>query len=201
MQPRAYKRFRIKTVEGSDDFGMMHEVITRRYSRLQREKRPFPDLIMVDGGKGQLHAAQHALYGLQIHSIDVIGIAKARGPRGSETDQERIFTPTVVDGIVLDTSRKSAQLLQHIRDEAHRFAITYHRALRKKANFHSILEEIPGIGQKRRKQLLTHFGSLKKLKKATVADIAASPTIPSNLAETIYAFLHPSQQEERHAST
>jgi excinuclease ABC subunit C len=141
------------------------------------------------------------LYTLQINSIDVIGIAKARGPRGSETDQERIFTPSTVDGIVLDTTRKSAQLLQHIRDEAHRFAITYHRNLRKKANFHSILEEIPGIGQKRRKRLLTHFGSLKRLKEATIEDIAATPTIPPNLAKTIYAFLHTTHQEKTYAST
>lgn len=201
MKPKDYKRFRIKTVEGSDDYGMMQEVISRRYSRLQREEQPFPDLIMVDGGKGQLHAAQHALYTLKITSIDVVGIAKARGPRGSESDQERIFTPTTVDGIVLDTTRRSAQLLQHIRDEAHRFAITYHRNLRKKANFHSILEEIPGVGQKRRKRLLTHFGSLKKLKEATLDEIVATPTIPPNLAETIYVFLHAEQQEKAYATT
>lgn len=202
MQPSAYKRFRIKTVEGSDDFAMMQEVITRRYSRLQREDKPFPDLIMVDGGKGQLHAAHYALYALKLTTLDVVGIAKAHGPKGSERDIERIFTSVTGDGIVLDTSRKSAQLLQRIRDEAHRFAITYHRALRKKANLHSILEEIPGVGQKRRKRLLTHFGSLKNLKAATLDEIAATPTIPGNLAETIYAFLHAThtKEETQHAS-
>ncbi len=160
MQPKEYKRFKIKTVEGSDDFAMMKEVITRRYSRVKSEGLPMTDLIMVDGGKGQLHAAQYALYGIQVNSADLIGLAKARGIRGSEKDQERVFMNVTGDGIVLDTSRKSAQLLQHIRDKAHHFAITYHRSLRKKANFHSILEEIPGVGQKRRKRLLTRFGSL-----------------------------------------
>ena len=201
MQPKEYKRFRIKTVEGSDDFGMIHEVVTRRYSRLQRENLPFPDLVIVDGGKGQLHAAKHALYVLSLNSMDVVGLAKAHGARGSESDQERIFTNASGDGIVLDTSTKSAQLLQHIRDEAHRFAITYHRTLRKKANFHSLLEEIPGVGQKRQKRLLTHFGSLKKLKTATVEEIAATPSINHELAETVYLFLHSDNQENTHASS
>jgi excinuclease ABC subunit C len=200
MQPKDYKRFRIKTVEGSDDFGMIEEVITRRYSRLLQEDTPFPDLIMVDGGKGQLHAATYALYKLGVKSHDVIGLAKARGVRGSETDQERVFTTTSGDGIVLDTSTKNAQLLQHIRDEAHRFAITYHRTLRKKANLHSILEEIPGVGQKRRKRLLTHFGSLKKLKEATIEEIATTPSVNHELAETIYTFLHTYDQEKQYGS-
>ena len=200
MQPKEYKRFRIRTVDGSDDYGMIQEVITRRYSRLQKEEVPFPDLIMVDGGKGQLHAALYALYNLGVKSHDVIGLAKAHGVRGSETDLERIFTTTSDDGIVLDTTTKSAHLLQHIRDEAHRFAITYHRTLRKNMNFHSILEEIPGVGQKRRKRLLTHFGSLKKLKEATVAEIAATPSINDELAETIYTFLHTYDQEKQYAS-
>ena len=195
MQPKEYKRFKIKTIEGSDDFGMMEEVITRRYSRVQKEQLAFPDLIIVDGGKGQLHAAKYALYYLKVASPDVVGLAKAHGVRGSETDLERIFTNITGDGIVLDTTVKSAQLLQHIRDEAHRFAITYHRKLRKKANFHSILEEIPGVGQKRRKRLLTRFGSLKRLKDATVSDIAETPSIHYELAETIHAFLHTYDQE------
>jgi excinuclease ABC subunit C len=199
MQPKEYKRFRIKTVEGSDDYGMIEEVITRRYSRLLREETPFPDLIMVDGGKGQRHAATYALYKLGVKSYDVIGLAKARGARGSETDQERVFTITSPDGIVLDTTTKSAQLLQHIRDEAHRFAITYHRTLRKKMNFHSILEEIPGVGQKRRKRLLRYFGSLKRLREATIEEIAATPSINYELAEMIYTFLHPDNQEKQYA--
>ncbi len=201
MQPKEYRRFRIKTIEGSDDYGMIQEVITRRYSRLQREELPFPNLIMIDGGKGQLHAAKHALYTLNANSLDVIGLAKARGARGSETDQERVFTMTSRDGVVLDTTTKSAQLLQHIRDEAHRFAIIYHRTLRKKVNFHSILEEIPGVGQKRRKRLLTHFGSLKKLKEATIEEIATTSSINHDLAETIYTFLHTYDQERQHATS
>lgn len=201
MQPKEYKRFKIKTVEGSDDFGMMQEVITRRYSRVQREGLSFPDLIMVDGGKGQLHAAKNALNCLNINTLDVIGLAKARGVRGSKTDQERVFTNVSGEGIVLDTTRKSAQLLQHIRDEAHRFAITYHRTLRKKANFHSILEEIPGVGQKRRKRLLTRFGSLKRLKEASADEIAATTSITHELAETIYAFLHNDDEEKQYGTS
>ncbi len=200
MQPKEYKRFKIKTIEGSDDFGMMQEVITRRYSRVQQENLPFPDVIMVDGGKGQLHAAQYALSLLGINSPDVVGMAKAHGIRGSEKDIERIFTTVTGDGIVLDTTRKSAQLLQHIRDEAHRFAITYHRTLRKKANFRSILEEIPGVGPKRRKRLLTRFGSLKKLKAASIEAIAATPSINDELAETIHTFLHSYNKEETHGT-
>jgi excinuclease ABC subunit C len=195
MQPKEYKRFRIKTVDGSDDYGMLQEVITRRYSRLLQEGAPLPELIMVDGGKGQLHAASHALYNLGVRSHDVIGLAKARGVRGSDTDQERVFTTTAQEGIVLDTTTKSAQLLQHIRDEAHRFAITYHRKLRQKSNLRSILEEIPGVGPKRRKRLLTHFGSLKKLKAASIAAIAATPSVNQQLAETIYTFLQTYTQE------
>jgi excinuclease ABC subunit C len=200
MQPKKYKRFRIKTVEGSDDFGMIAEVVTRRYSRLLREETPFPELIMVDGGKGQLHAAMYALYQLGVRSHDVIGLAKAHGIKGSETDQERVFTATSGEGIVLDTTTKSAQLLQRIRDEAHRFAITYHRTLRKKMNFRSILEEIPGVGQKRRKQLLSHFGSLKKLKEASMEEIVMIPSIHQELAETIYTFLHAHNEEKHYGS-
>ncbi|MBD3309106.1 excinuclease ABC subunit UvrC [candidate division KSB3 bacterium] len=201
MEPKAYKRFKIKTIEGSDDFAMLYEVITRRYARVQREGLPLPDLIMVDGGKGQLHAARAALAALRIDAVDVVGLAKARGARGSDTDQERVFTETNGEGIVLDTTTKSAQLLQHIRDEAHRFALTYHRTLRKKANFHSILEEIPGVGQKRRKRLLTRFGSLKRLKEASIDEIAVIPSINADLAETIYTFLHTSDQEAEHGTS
>ena len=200
MQPKEYRRFKIKTIEGSDDFGMVQEVITRRYARVQKENLPCPDVIMIDGGKGQLHAAKYALHALHISSPDVISLAKAHGARGTEKDRERVFTTVTGEGTVLDTSAKSAQLLQHIRDEAHRFAITYHRTLRKKANFHSILEEIPGVGQKRRKKLLTRFGSLKKLKEATVDDIAATPSIHDELAETIYTFLHTDEQEKEHGT-
>ena len=195
MEPKEYKRFRIKTVTGSDDFAMMEEVITRRYTRVQQEGLTFPDVIMVDGGKGQLHAAKYALALLHVAEPDVIGLAKAHGIRGSAKDIERVFTQINGDGTVLDTTQKSAQLLQHIRDEAHRFAITYHRALRKKANFHSMLEEIPGIGAQRRKRLLTRFGSLKKLKAASLEQIAATTSIHAELAETIYAFLHAPEQE------
>ena len=197
MRPKEYKRFKIKTIEGSDDFGMMQEVISRRYSRVQKENLSFPDLIMIDGGKGQLHAAKYALHALHVSSPDVIALAKAHGPRGTEKDRERVFTTVTGEGTVLDTTTKSAQLLQHIRDEAHRFAITYHRNLRKKANFHSILEEIPGVGQKRRKKLLTRFGSLKKLKEATIDEIAATPSIHDELAETIYTFLHADEHQEQ----
>ncbi|PID57516.1 excinuclease ABC subunit C [candidate division KSB3 bacterium] len=198
MRPSEYKRFKISRVEGSDDFAMMEEVIGRRYTRVKNEGMPMPDVIMVDGGKGQLHAAKYALHGIQAPDVDVIGIAKARGIRGSEKDRERIFTSVTGEGIVLDTSRKSAQLLQHIRDEAHRFAITYHRRLRKKANFHSLLEEIPGIGPKRRKRLLSRFGSLKRLKEASVDAIAATNSINYELAESIYSFLHADPQEAIH---
>lgn len=161
-----YRHYKIKTVIGPDDFGSMREIVTRRYKRLQEENLPFPNLIVIDGGKGQLHAACDALKELGIYTeIPVIGIAKRL---------EEIYYPE--DSIPLHISKKSEslKLIQQLRDEAHRFAITFHRSLRSKTQVTSELDAIPGIGPQTRQKLLTSFKSYKKILQASEAEIAAA---------------------------
>lgn len=185
-----YKKFKVKYVQGPDDFGMMREVVQRRYSRVQKERLEMPDLIVIDGGKGQLGAALEVLEKLRISYPDVIGLAKAKGVKYSETDVERIFLKPEGEPLILSREARELQLLQRIRDEAHRFAITYHRSLRKKEALRSILDEIPGIGPQRKKLLLKHFGSVEKIKEASVDDLQRVPSINKKLAETIKQFLN-----------
>ncbi|UXX80151.1 excinuclease ABC subunit UvrC [Reichenbachiella carrageenanivorans] len=160
-----YRHYKIKTIVGPDDFGSMREIVTRRYKRLQEENLPFPNLILIDGGKGQLHAACDALKDLGIYSeIPVIGIAKRL---------EEIYYPE--DSIPLHISKKSEslKLLQQLRDEAHRFAITFHRSLRSKSQVTSELDVIPGIGPQTRQKLLSKFKSYKKILQASEAELVA----------------------------
>jgi excinuclease ABC subunit C len=191
--PARYRRYRIRTVEGSDDFASMYEVLDRRYRRA-REENDFPDLLMVDGGKGQLNVAVEVLRTLGIEGVDVIGLAKmrverdARAPELARSD-ERVFVPGRKNPIVLRRNSTALFLLQRVRDEAHRFAITYHRELRRRERLRSGLEDIAGVGPERRRLLLRHFGSLKRLRAASVAEIAAVPGIPSRLAGEIHARL------------
>lgn len=174
-----YRRFRIKTVHQSDDFAMMQEAITRRYSRLLQEKLPFPDLLVVDGGKGQLSSAIEALVAMQCPPFPVIGLAKR---------EEEIFLPGRSEPVLLDRHDPALRALQAMRDEAHRFAISYHRELRAKRLQQSLLDEIPGIGQKRKLQLLQHFGSLRQIRKASFEELAkvVGPVLAGKLQE----FLH-----------
>lgn len=157
-----YRRFRIKNINGIDDFAMMKEVISRHYGRKLSEKEILPDLIMVDGGKGQLSAALSALSMIKCPPLPVIGLAKRN---------EEIFLPGKSEPVVLDKNRPALKLLQAVRDEAHRFALAYHRKLREKRIQESILDEIPGIGPERKKRLLREFGSVSALKKATSQQI------------------------------
>lgn len=160
-----YRKFNIKTVEGPDDFSSMYEIVTRRYGKLQREGLPYPKLIVIDGGKGQLGAAVQALKDLDVYGeIPIVGIAKRL---------EEIYVPN--DPIPLHISKKSEalKLLQHARDEAHRFAITFHRQKRSKSSLRSELDEITGIGQKTKERLLQEFGSVDKIKKADFNLISA----------------------------
>ncbi|MDD3118354.1 MAG: excinuclease ABC subunit UvrC [Victivallales bacterium] len=176
-----YRRYRIRTVDHSDDFAMMREAITRCYGRRLTEQRPLPDLIMVDGGKGQLSAAVAALVALDMPPLPVIGLAKKN---------EEIFVPGRSEPVVLDRSRPALRVLQALRDEAHRFAITYHRSLRSRRLQESLLDEMPGIGPARKKALLQTFGSLRELRKATAAEIAARvPGIGPAFAAELHAFL------------
>ena len=186
----SYRRYRIKTVQGADDFASMYEVLSRRYKRAV-EDNAFPDLLMVDGGKGQLGVAMAVLKELAIDTVDIIGLAKMRTKSDAFEEEvqhssERVFLPGRKNPIVLARNSTALFLLQRIRDEAHRFAITYHRQLRSKEQFQSALENIPGVGPVTRKALLRHFGSLKKIKAATIMELQEVPGISQKLAETIF---------------
>ena len=170
---RNYKRYKIRSVEGQDDFASMAEVIRRRYTKA-KEEGILPDLILIDGGKGQLNAALDVLRDLGINGPDVLGLAKARsGEEGSIREFERVFLPGVEEPVILDPTSSITHLVARVRDEAHRFAITYHRKLREKRAIRSELDDIPGIGEARKKALLRHFGSLEKIKQATAEELAA----------------------------
>ncbi len=176
-----YRHFRIRTVNGIDDFAMMSEIIGRRYKRLMEESAEMPDLIIVDGGKGQLNAAMGVLKKLGIEHIDIIGIAKEK-----EGVTDRVYISGKANPVNLPSDSASTHLLQRIRDESHRFAITYHRKLRGKRTFVSLLDEVPRIGQEKKKALLRHFGSYKRIKEATTEEIKAVPGISGKVAENIF---------------
>ena len=178
-----YRTFKIKSVEGEpNDFASMKEVVTRRYKRLKEEARNFPDLIIIDGGKGQLNAAVEALTELEIDEQDIIGLAKK---------QEEVYKPGRSTPFLLSRRAESLFLLQRVRDEAHRFAVTFHRKLRAKRTLMSGFDELPQVGEARRKKLMLQFNSFDRLKKASLEDIKAVSGIPASTAEKIYAHLHP----------
>ncbi len=180
-----YRRFRIRSKETPDDFAMMHEVVSRRYKRLLQEKAELPDLILIDGGKGQLNAALQALRELEINDQPIAALAKRL---------DEIYVPEVSDPLNIRRDSAGLRLLQRVRDEAHRFAVTYHRSLRKRRTLLSQLQSIEGVGAVRRNLLIRHFKSIAKLKSATVEEIAAVEGISRSLAEKIYQFYHPNQQ-------
>ena len=185
---RNYKRFKIRTVEGQDDFASMSEVIRRRYTKA-KEEGILPDLILIDGGKGQLNAALDVLRSLGIEVPDVIGLAKARsGEEGSEREFERVFLPGVEEPVILEPTSSTTHLVARVRDEAHRFAIEYHRKLREKRAIASELDDIPGIGEARRKALLRHFGSVAKIKEASAEDLAKVKGMNKKAAAEIIEF-------------
>ena len=193
-----YRKFKIKNVSGPDDFLSMKEVLTRRYLRSVSGEKPLPDLILIDGGKGQLSMAIQVLktLGIDLNQVDVIGLAKGRTekrkglPRPQEEDFEYIVKPNQKNEIRLNRHSAVLHLLQNIRDESHRFAITYHRSLRRKATLHSVLDEIEGVGQTRKKTLLKHFGSLNKIKIASEESLQEVSGISQPLAHTIYQYFH-----------
>ena len=204
-----YRRFRIKTVEGQNDFASMHEVLTRRFKRVAERRRAergiaatvaladesapdtvtepeepedlspwdeVPDLVIIDGGKGQLGAVLDVMRDLDLRDVPVCGLAKR---------EEEIFVADVSESIVLPRQSEALYLVQRIRDEAHRFAITYHRNLRGKAATRSILDSIPGVGPKRKQALIRKFGSVKAIREADVSEIASTVGFTQRLAETI----------------
>lgn len=176
-----YRRFNVK-IEGPDDYAMMREVLTRRYSKISPdEEAKKPDLILVDGGKGQLNVALDVLNSLYLKDIPVIGLAK---------EFEHIFIPKVSSPVILPSNSEALYLLQRIRDEAHRFAVKHHKKLRSKEIKRSILDEIKGIGEKRKVSLLKYFGDLENIKKADIDDLASVKGINRDLAVKIYEYLH-----------
>jgi excinuclease ABC subunit C len=165
-----YRKFNIKTVTGPDDYATMNEVLTRRYKRA-REENDLPDLLIVDGGKGHLNIAMKVLSDLNIITIDVIGVAKEEGRHDKGMTSEQVFLPNVKDPIFLRHTSPILFLLQKIRDEAHRFALAFHRRRREKKTIRTALEDIPGIGPAKCKLLLRTFGSVKKLQETSIEDL------------------------------
>ncbi len=170
-----YRRFKIRTVEGQNDFAMMNEVVARRFRRAI-EQNHFPDLVLIDGGKGQLNAACQALEALALTHLPIIGLAKRF---------EHIFLPNQSEPIVLRHDNPTLHLIQRLRDEAHRFAVTYHRKLRSKELSQSILDEIPDVGHKRKQALLQHFGSIEKIRSASLDELRAVTGITHKTAMNI----------------
>lgn len=182
-----YRRFSIRDVTGGDDYAAMEQALTRHYRRLKESEEGLPDVVLIDGGKGQLGVAEKVFSELQIDGVLLVGVAK--GPTRKPGWETLIIGES---HRVLDLPGDSAvlHLIQQVRDEAHRFAITGHRKQRSKARKQSVLETLPGIGPKRRKDLLNYFGSLKNLEKASVEEIQKVPGISAVIAESLYAALH-----------
>jgi excinuclease ABC subunit C len=188
-----YRRYRIKDAPAGDDYACLREVLTRRLRRVESE--PLPDLLMVDGGRGQLGVVRAALEDAKLE-VDTLGIAKERDEqsrsgrvkRGGGLKAERVFLAGRANPVALAPSSKALLLLQRVRDESHRFAIEFQRELRSKANFVSILEELPGIGPGKRRSLLKHFGSLRAIRRASAEELLAAPGISRRDADTISGF-------------
>ena len=187
MQKSEYRRFNIRDVTPGDDYAAMHQVLARRYERVAAEGGRIPDLILIDGGKGQVSAARAALNDLGLHQACVVGVAK--GPE-RKPGMEELILESGERTLQLPPSHPGLHLVQQIRDEAHRFAIVGHRARRGKARTTSMLNEIPGIGAKRRQALIEHFGGLRGVQAAAIDDIAKVAGISRPLAERIYKHLH-----------
>ena len=188
-----YRRFRIKAGDGPDDYSMMREVLTRRFRRLAADAssgngggskdeawQTVPDLVLIDGGKGHLSAALQVFLELGIERIPLASLAK---------ENEELFVPQVQEPIVLPRSSQALFLVQRARDEAHRFAVTYHRQRRSKKSVASVMDEVEGIGPKRRRMLLRRFGSVKGVREASVEDLAAVPGMTVTVARRLKEYL------------
>ena len=183
-----YRRFKIENVQGIDDYAMLREVIGRRYSRLLREEKELPNLILIDGGKGHLSSAERIIHELGISGkVDLACIAKGKFRNNVETDE--VLLPGKKNSVYFRENSPSRFLLQRIRDESHRFAISYHRKLREKSSLVSPLESVPGIGKKKRLLLLKNFGSLDAIRRATLIELKTVPGITEKLAQKIMSTL------------
>ena len=183
---RDYRRFSVRDMDRQDDFASMRQVLSRRFKRWQDSQEAesrqtawaiLPDLLIVDGGKGQLSMAVEVLetFGL-LDRVPVVGLAKQR---------EELFLPGRQKSVLLPRRSQGLYLVQRVRDEAHRFAISYHRKRRSKAGIASILDSVPGVGPKRRTSLLKTFGSIQKIRDASIDEVAAVPGIPRHVAEAV----------------
>lgn len=182
-----YRRFNIEGITPGDDYGAMQQALNRRYARLKKGEAKLPDILIVDGGKGQLKQAREVLCELQVQGVLLLGIAKGETRKpGMET----LFLEDVGPGFELAGDSPALHLIQQIRDEAHRFAIMGHRNRREKKRTRSVLEDIPGIGAKRRRELLTHFGGMQGLSRASQQEIEKVAGISKKIAEDVYASLH-----------
>jgi excinuclease ABC subunit C len=178
----SYRRFKIKTVEGANDYASHQEMMRRRLAKLgteEEERFPRPDLIVIDGGKGQLSAVKEIFDEAGIQDIELISLAEK---------EEEIFTLFSQESIRLDKRDYALKMLQRIRDEAHRFAITYFRSIHSKRNLASVLQEIEGIGAKKQKALMDKFGTIDKIMNATIEDLAQTEGIGMDLAEKVYRY-------------
>ena len=190
-----YRKFAIKYTSGPDDVAMMGEVIRRRFARYleqrSEEKRSKrfaypPNLVVIDGGKGQLNRAVEVMDELGIDDVTVVSLAKR---------MEEVFVPGRADPIVIPRGTEALYLLQQIRDEAHRFALTYHRLRRGKKMTRSVLDDVPGLGETRRKKVLKYFGSVKKMRQASLEELEAVPGLPKVVAASLFSALHPESSE------
>ncbi|MGH1538036.1 MAG: excinuclease ABC subunit UvrC [Gammaproteobacteria bacterium] len=185
-----YRRFNIEGIEPGDDYAAMHQALTRRYTRLKKGEGKLPDILFIDGGKGQVTKAKDALQELQVEGVKIIGVAKGVERRAGE---ETLIPADGGPEIHLEAHSLALHLIQQIRDEAHRFAITSHRKRRSKKRMHSPLENIEGLGPKRRQTLLKYFGGIRGVSKAGEEELAKVPGISKNLAKAIYQEMHTSK--------
>ena len=188
-----YRHFRVHAPPLADDYAMLYEVLKRRYGKWSGEEEK-PDLLIVDGGKGQLNVALAVLAELALTGISAVGLAKEkdRGLRKEEgKGADKIYLPQVKDPILLPSHSLSLRYLQQIRDEAHRFALAYHKKLRRKQGLQTILDEVPGIGEVKKKALLKHFGSLQKIQEASEATLSQVAPLTRKDAHTLFGFFHP----------
>jgi excinuclease ABC subunit C len=183
----SYRRYNLSGFEPGDDYAAMREVLRRRYRKLQKEEGQLPDLILVDGGKGQLGVAMEVLADCGLSDLPLMGVAKGPSRRAG---YEEWVLPVAPYSLQPGPESAASHLIQQVRDEAHRFAITGHRGRRQKAVVHSILEDIPGIGARRRRALLTHFGGIQGVRKAGIEELAGIPGINRQLAGRIFKALH-----------
>jgi len=186
-----YRRFNIKDITAGDDYAAMKQALLRRYQRVKKGEAKQPDILLIDGGKGQVKQAEEVMEELQINDILLIGITKGEGRRAS---LDTLFMANNHKQVRLPADSAALHLIQQVRDEAHRFAISGHRAQRQKTRNTSVLEALPGLGPKRRQQVLKQFGGLQELAKAGVEDIASVHGISEKLAQIIYDAFHPEQE-------